>query len=92
MKSIIQSEKRCFICGTTSDLECHHCIHGTANRKNADKYGLKVWLCHKHHTGSNESVHHDSEIDLQFKRLAQKTFEAKYGHDKYMSVFGKNYL
>lgn len=28
MKSIIQKEKECYLCGTTKGLENHHCVHG----------------------------------------------------------------
>lgn len=88
MKSIIQSEKACYICGTTIGLHEHHCIHGIANRKLADKYGLTVWLCRKHH----EQVHADAEVDGYFKRLAQSKFEQTHSRCAFMAVFGRNYL
>ena len=90
-KSIIQKEKECLICGYTRDLEKHHCMHGTANRRKAEKYGLTVWLCRRHHTGP-EGVHMDAETDLEMKKLAQHVFEENYGHEKWMEVFGRNYL
>jgi hypothetical protein len=34
----------------------------------------------------------NKEADLRLKRVAQITFEAKYSHEKWMEVFGKNYL
>lgn len=46
-KSILQSEKECFMCGTVLNLERHHVIFGTAGRKISDKLGLTVWLCHE---------------------------------------------
>jgi glutamyl/glutaminyl-tRNA synthetase len=39
MKSVIQFEKECYICGRTTNLHVHHLLHGTANRKLSDKYG-----------------------------------------------------
>lgn len=33
MKSILQNEKRCYVCGLYSPVEEHHTIHGNANRK-----------------------------------------------------------
>lgn len=92
MKSVIQSEKECYICCTTKNLECHHIFHGTANRKLAEKYGLKVWLCNDHHTGSR-GVHRSNELDEHIKRIGQKAFERTHGtREDFMRIFGKNYL
>lgn len=41
-KSVLQDEKKCFLCGTTLNLERHHVLHGTAMRRIADKLGLTV--------------------------------------------------
>lgn len=93
MDSIIQKSKKCFVCETEYGLECHHIIYGTANRKLSDKYGLTVWLCNYHHTGSKQSVHFNKELDMHLKKLAQTKFEKKYGtRSDFMKVFGKNYL
>lgn len=91
-KSILQHEKECFIChDIRKGLQQHHCLHGSY-RKKADEWGLWVWLCHYHHTGSGASVHHDHDMDLFFQRLAQKKFEELYGHDKFMEEFGRSWL
>lgn len=91
-KSIIQNEKECFICGTTLNLHEHHCLYGTANRNQSEKYGLKVWLCQPHHTGKF-GVHSNRVPDLQIKRIAQMTFERKIGtREDFMKEFGKSYL
>lgn len=92
MKSIIQKEKECYICGTTSNLQEHHCLYGTANRKKAEELGLKVWLCREHHTGDS-GAHFDKGMDLFLKRLAQMHFEGRYGsRELFIQVFGKSYL
>lgn len=92
MKSIIQNKKECYMCGTTLNLHEHHVIFGTSNRKNSEKYGLKVWLCQEHHTGSR-GVHFNREFDMHLKKLAQKHFEAKFGaNTSFKTVFGKSYL
>lgn len=72
-------------------LELHHIFMGNPNRKNSEKYGLKVWLCKEHHTG-NTGVHQDIKLDLALKRMAQREFEKKYGRSEFMRVFGRNYL
>ena len=92
MKSIIQKNKECYLCGSTQNLECHHLMHGVANRKLADKFGLKVWLCSYHHRDNKHGVHGDAELDLWFKQLAQNVFEIAYSHEKWMQIFKRNYL
>ena len=92
MKSIIQSEKECFVCGTTYNLHYHHIIYGTSNRKHSEKYGLKVWLCLEHHTGSC-GVHFNKSLDIHLKKLAQEHFEAAHGsRNEFLKIFGKNFL
>lgn len=90
--SIMQEgEPRCYICGTTQNLELHHAMHGYANRKLADRYHLVVWLCADHHRGKI-GVHNDIVTDERIKRDAQFAFEQIYGHSAWMRVFRKNYL
>jgi len=91
MKSIIQNEKFCYVCGTTYGLEEHHVIGGTANRKQSEKYGLKVWLCPEHHRG-NSGVHFNKERDLEIKKLAQETFEREHTREEFRAIFGKSWL
>lgn len=91
-KSIMQSERECFICHTRLNLEKHHCLHGIANRKKAEADGLWVWLCHAHHTGSNQSVHLNRANDLILIRKAQEAWERKYGKtEDFIKRYGKNY-
>lgn len=92
MKSILQSSKKCWVCGVTYGLHHHEVFFGTANRKKSIEYGLQVWLCPRHHNGSNDGVHFNPTLDLILKKFAQKKFEEKYSHEKFMEVFHKNYL
>lgn len=87
MESIIQSERQCWFCGSPY-VENHHCIHGTSNRKNADKYGLTIWVCPFHHAG----IHNDRKIDLQVIKMAQSKFEETHTRDEFRSIFGKSWL
>lgn len=91
MDSVIQSEKRCFVCGKEFGLESHHLYMGNPNRKNSERYGMKVWLCAEHHRG-NSGVHHDIRLDWQLKRIGQEKFEQQYSRSKFIDVFGRNYL
>ena len=92
MRSIIQAKQECLVCRTTYNLHSHHCIGGTANRKQSEKYGLKVWLCVRHHNMSNEGVHFNRELDLKVKRLAQRKFEETHTREEFRAAFGKSYL
>lgn len=93
MESIIQKDKQCLVCGTTYNLHSHHIFFGTANRKQSEKYGLKVWLCAYHHNMSNEGVHFNKHLDNHLKQMGQRHFEARYGsRDMFIEKFGKSYL
>lgn len=87
------NDRECWICGRTDGLELHHCIHGTANRKLADRYGLWVFLCRDCHTGTNgvhgKNGHHR---DLTLKCTAQRAFERTHSREEFRAVFGKSYL
>lgn len=91
-KSIMQTEKRCYVCGTTYGLHEHHIFYGTANRKQSEKHGFKVYLCGRHHNLSEEGVHFDHELDLRIKRDCQSVFEKTHSREEFMSIIGKNYL
>lgn len=88
--SIIQTEKECYFCGRQYGLESHHCLHGTANRKQAEKYGLKVWLCNECH---RELHDRNFSLDLILMQTAQQCFEEQVGDRRqFVQIFGKNFL
>lgn len=93
MESIIQSERECFVCHSQRFLEVHHCMHGTANRKIADRLGLTIYLCPYCHRG-NAGVHHNADLDLKIKKIAEQAYLDYYGATKedWVRTFGKNYL
>ena len=88
-KSILQTEKKCYVTGAEYNLDLHHCMTGIANRKLADKWGLVVWLRHDIHM---DLYDRDKELEIRLKQDAQRAFEKLYGHNKWMSIFRKNYL
>ena len=88
MESILQKERECAICETTIGLECHHVIHGTFNRRNSEKYGLKIWVCRRCH----EYIHRERTADLALIKMAQRKFEETHTRDEFRSIFGKNWL
>lgn len=93
MNTVLQSEKACYVCGTTYNLHSHHVLFGTSNRKKSEKYGLKVWLCAYHHNMSNDGVHFNKALDLRLKKTAQEYFEEHYGsRESFRNEFGRSYL
>lgn len=101
MKSILHDkrERTCYLCRMLHNddsyktiLEEHHVFHGSSNRKNAEKWGLKVYLCHYHHQDGPEAVHKRPDIDLMLKKIAQRAFQKKYPEKEFIVIFGKNYL
>ena len=92
MRSILQTEKKCFICGKNGGawgLDLHHVYFGSL-RKKSDKYGLTVWLCHDscHLNG----VHKNARINRKVQAFAQKKAMDHYGWsiEDFIKEFYKN--
>lgn len=92
MKSIIQTEKECYVCKTTRGLHLHHVFYGHANRKISDDHGFVVWLCGEHHNLSKNGVHFNTALDETIKKDMQKEYEKKHTRDEFMELIGRNYL
>lgn len=84
----MQEDKECFITGTTVNLDKHHIYHAS-RRKAAEEWGCWVWLEHGIHMGLHQG---NVDLDEQLKAACQEEFEARYGHEKFMEVFGKSYI
>ena len=100
MKSIMQKKDgRCYLCELIDQdysrkeyLEEHHVIYGTSARKLSEKYGLKVYLCEKHHrTGGMDAVHQNPLLSSMLKDKAQRIFEEVNPDLSFNEIFGKNY-
>jgi len=92
MKSILSDEERCYLCGSTTNLETHHIFFGTALRPIADKHGFKVKLCLICHRDQKRGAHGNREMDLKLKRDCQKAYEKKHNREDWMKIIGRNYL
>ena len=94
MNSILQTEHRCWVCGTDKNLMLHHCIYGSGKRALADKEGLTIWLCPRHHNMSNEGVHFDKALDLRVKQFAQTEWLAQHDNnlDGWFKLFHRSWL
>lgn len=100
-KSILQDkgDRRCYLCillednwATYSYLEEHHIFFSKHLRALSEKYGLKVYLCLKHHRNGPLAVHNNQKYRRLLEKKGQQAFEAKYSHREFMEVFGENYL
>lgn len=97
MQSIMQTEKKCYLCrcnrGWPNQLEEHHCFGGS-NRKASERYGLKVWLCGDEcHRNGPDSAHQSGATMQRLHEDGQRAFEEHHGtREEFMRIFGKNYL
>ena len=98
MKSIIpQREGRCFLCGKVAGgdpLDEHH-VFGGANRKNSEKYGLKVYLHHNScHIFGEKAVHKNKDTMRAIQKAVQKYAMEYYSwsEDDFRKIFYRSYL
>ena len=93
-KSIMQSRQECYVCrmkynvATVAGLEEHHVLNGPL-RPMAERYGLKVWLCHNHHNEPPLGVHFNPAARLVLEQAAQFAFDELHGPGSFARVFGE---
>lgn len=99
-KSILhnKADGTCYLCmrlngdySRRTNLEEHH-VMGGSNRKLSEHYGLKVYLCIPHHREGPAAVHNNIDNQRYLQQEAQKAFEKKYSYEKWMEVFGRNFI
>ena len=89
----------CYLCALLEDnwrpcgyREEHHVFFSAHQRQLSEEYGLKVYLCRRHHREGPEAVHQNQQNRRILEAQGQQAFEAKFGHKKFMEIFKKNYL
>lgn len=101
MKSIMQSKDgTCYLCKLlegncfAQTVQEHHVVFGIGNRKLSERYGLKVYLCVRHHLhdGGPYAVHRNKDIREMLCKEAQKAFMKEYPDKSFLQIFGKNWL
>ena len=81
----------CVVCGNPN-VQKHHVLYGTANRKIADKHGYIIPLCYEHHIGGN-GIHRNRGMALRWMELAQIHYEKHKGtREDFIREFGRSYL
>lgn len=93
-KSIMVTEKgKCFLCGKSCQTEKHH-VFGGGCRKQSEKYGLWVYLCHYCHNEPPDGVHFNQEKNLSLK--AQVQIRAMHVYrwtvEQFRRLFRKSYI
>ncbi len=97
-KSLLQTKKVCYVCGTARDLHYHHIFYGSANRKKSDEDLMGVWLCGPHHNLSSAGVHFNKKLDEVIKKQAEKIWIKTYctseqdGIEEFVKRYHINYL
>lgn len=93
-KSLMQTEKECWVCGTTYGLARHHIYPGIGRRTVSEREGCWCWLCGPHHNLSNEGVHFNPTLDFELKRECEKRWIKANNATVYdfTHLFWKNYL
>ena len=94
----------CYYCGTTENVELHHCIHGNKeNRSLATQYHLLIGCCSQCHRGIY-GIHgkYGKEKDLKLQAEAQDVWEkrrVRKGKSKpesvrqeWIDIFGIDYI
>lgn len=96
-KSILQDEKRCYLCGGDGfydRLDRHHIFNG-ALRDKSERFGLWVWLCHEQcHIFGRNAAHVSGATRRQLQSDAQKKAMETYGWSmaEWRKEFYKNNL
>ena len=91
-----KNDRICYLCGANGTMDALHWHHvfGGPNRRNSEKFGLKVRLCgQKCHENGPNAVHRNKEINHMIKAAGQQAFESVHGdRQEFVRLFGKNYL
>lgn len=74
-------------------LDRHEVFFGSGKRQLSIEYGLFIFLTpEKHNMDFKKGIHFNKEFRLKVQIIGQRAFEELYGHDKFMELFGKNYI
>ena len=81
---------KCVISGEKENVVPHHIFEG-ANKANSEKYGFIIPLTMQWHTLRDDSIHHNRELDLKYKRMCQEYYVSILNKTKeeFISEFGK---
>ncbi len=84
--SILQNEKRCFICNCKENLTKHEAFGG-CNRQKSMEWGLVYYLCVICH----RKVTDNEEIKKKLEGFARSKFIMRHSADLFLKEFGRNF-
>ena len=89
MDTIIQDTRECYRCGKTEPLHLHHLLAGSY-RGDAEKLGLKIYLCPECH----RYVHDHEKVMREYRKMAQMKAMEFYDWtvDEFISKIGRSFL
>ena len=91
---IVKDMEHCAECGR-NNVELHEIFYGVGNRKLSIEDGLVIPLCKvKHHQGNLIGIHQDKELNVKWKKIAQKRWQEFYGKTKedFIKRYGISYI
>ena len=92
--SIITNDlTKCIECGRRN-VELHEVFFG-ANRKLSIEDGLVIPLCKQyHHNGNLIGIHCDYDLNIKYKKIAQKRWQEYYNKTKedFIARYGRSVL
>lgn len=91
MKSIVQTDDKCYICHSAFGSDTHH-IFGGANRSKSDADGLTVRVCRQCHDDIHFSKDKSAELMERLHRDGQNAYEKTHTREAFMKRYGRNYL
>ena len=88
-KSLLQTERECYRCHTTIDLDRHH-IFNAANRRLSEADGCYIYLCRECHN----YVHAHPKFMATYKARCEEAWLKYYDKtiEDFIKRYGKNYL
>jgi len=89
MDTIIQDTRECYRCGKTEPLQLHHLWAGSY-RRDAEKLGLKIYLCPECH----RYVHDHEEVMREYRKMAQMKAMEFYDWtvDEFIQKIGRSFI
>lgn len=88
---LVDSLDYCIVCKRPHPHK-HEVFFGEKARDKSIEYGYVLPLCYEDHEG-DKGPHKNRQIDLEYKRFAQRHFEKNNGdRDSFIKIFGQSYL
>lgn len=92
MKSIMQRDEKCYLCGMAVGTEEHHIFPGRPNRAHSEADGLKVRLCWNCHWKVHNDTQESGPLMLELKKAGQAKYEETHTREEFRKRYGRSWL